>query len=294
MRLDNLKKRSEMLRAMRDFFYSHGFFEVESGVRIPAPAPEEYIEAVSADNGFLRTSPELALKELLAAGGERFFEIGSAFRCGEHGRHHREEFTIMEYYAAAWDYRRLADFTAGLFAAAASSVCGSVRTLFRGIAVDFSRVEFISVDDAFHRFAGCSAFEADRNGVFDELMVSRIEPQLGNGGITFLIDYPAARASLARLSSVDSRVAERWEVYVAGVELGNAFGELVDAEEQKRRFAAARSFRAEQGMKPYPEPESFYAALEHGIPESSGCAVGVDRLAMILCGADDIGDVRWP
>ena len=104
---------------------------------------------------------------------------------------------------------------------------------------------------------------------------------------------PAARASLSRLSSADPRVAERWEVYVAGIELGNAFGELVDAAEQKRRFDAAYKFRAAQGMKPYPEPEDFYAALERGIPESSGCAVGVDRLAMILCDADDIGMVRW-
>ena len=115
MDLDNLKKRSAMLRALREFFYSRDFFETETDVRIPAPAPEEYIEAVSADGGFLRTSPELALKRLLAAGGERFFEIGRAFRSGEHGRKHREEFTILEYYAAHWDYRQLADFTSELF-----------------------------------------------------------------------------------------------------------------------------------------------------------------------------------
>ena len=293
MELDNLKKRSAMLRALREFFYAHDFFEVETPVRIPAPAPEEYIEAVSADNGFLRTSPELALKRLLAAGGERFFELGKAFRSGEHGRKHREEFTILEYYAAHWDYRMLAAFTAELFAAAARQVCGSPQIEFQGRAIDLENVEYVTVDEAYRKYAGVSAFAADADGSFDELMVTKVEPELGKAGITFLIDYPAARASLSRLSAADPRVAERWEVYVSGIELGNAFGELVDAAEQKRRFAAAYKFRAEQGMKPYPEPRDFYAALERGIPESSGCAVGVDRLAMILCDAPDISEVRW-
>ena len=293
MRLDNLKKRSRMLRSLRECFYAHDFFEAETEVRIPAPAPEEYIEAVSAEGGFLRTSPELALKGLLAAGGERFFELGRAFRSGEYGRKHREEFTILEYYAAGWDYRKLADFTAGLFAAAARGVGGSERVAFRGMELDLSRVEYITVDEAYCKYAGVSAFEADERGDFDELMVTKVEPELGRRGITFLIDYPANRASLSRLSAADPRVAERWEVYIAGIELGNAFGELVDASEQKRRFAAAYKFRAEHGMKPYPEPTAFYDALERGIPEASGCAVGVDRLAMILCDASDIGEVRW-
>ena len=293
-KLENLKKRSRMLRALREFFCDHDFFEVETGVRIPAPAPEEYIEAVSAEGGFLRTSPELALKRLLADGGERFFELGKAFRSGEYGRKHREEFTILEYYAAHWDYRRLANFTAELFAAAARAVCGSATVDFRGSRVDLGRAEFVTVDEAYRRYAGVSAFEADARGDFDELMVTKVEPELGKKVLTFLIDYPAARASLSRLSAADSRVAERWEVYVSGLELGNAFGELVDAAEQKRRFAEAYKFRAGQGMKAYPEPTDFYAALERGIPESSGCAVGVDRLAMILCDAEDIGDVRYP
>ena len=292
-KLENLKKRSQMLRALREFFYDRDFFEVETEVRIPAPAPEEYIEAVSAEGGFLRTSPELALKRLLADGGERFFELGKAFRSGEHGRKHREEFTILEYYAAHWDYRQLANFTSELFAAAARAVCGGTTVDFRGSRIDLGSAEFVTVDEAYRRYAGISAFEADERGDFDELMVTKVEPELGKKEITFLIDYPAARASLSRLSAADSRVAERWEVYVSGVELGNAFGELVDAAEQKRRFAEAYKFRAGLGMKAYPEPTEFYDALARGIPESSGCAVGVDRLAMILCNADDIGDVRW-
>jgi len=294
MSIENLRKRSAMLRALRGFFYSRDFFEVETPVRIPAPAPEEYIEAVSAEGGFLRTSPELALKRLLADGGERFFELGKAFRSGEYGRKHREEFTILEYYAAYWDYKRLANFTAELFAAAAHAVCGGTTVDFRGSRVDLGRAEFITVDEAYRKYAGVSAFEADERGDFDELMVTKVEPELGKKALTFLIDYPAARASLSRLSAADPRVAERWEVYISGLELGNAFGELVDAAEQKRRFEEAYKFRAGQGMKAYPEPTEFYAALERGIPESSGCAVGVDRLAMVLCDADDIGDVRYP
>ena len=198
MSLDDLKKRSAMLRALREFFYAHDFFEAETPVRIPAPAPEEYIEAVSADNGFLRTSPELALKRLLAAGGERFFELGKAFRSGEFGRKHREEFTILEYYAAHWDYRKLAEFTAELFAAAAHDVCGSPRVGFQGRVVDLERVEYMTVDEAYRKYAGVSAFAADADGSFDEIMVTKVEPELGKNGITFLIDYPAARASLSQ------------------------------------------------------------------------------------------------
>ena len=290
--LGNLKRRSELLRAIRSGFYRSFFVEVETPVRIAAPAPEEYIESIRADGEFLRTSPELAMKVLLAQGMERIFQIGPAFRAGEHGWKHREEFTILEYYAAGWDYRLLADFTAALLRQAAEEVCGSAVIEWRGNAVDLGKVRFTTVDDAYRRHAGVSAFDADRDGSFDELMVTKVEPNLGNGGLEFLIDYPASRASLARLSAADPRVAERWELYAAGIELGNAFGELTAPAEQRARFAAAAEFRARAGMHAYPEPTEFYAALDRGIPDSSGCAIGFDRLAMLLCGADDIGSVR--
>ena len=292
--LKNLRTRSALLRAVRDFFYEQGFIEVETPVKIPAPAPEEYIESVTAGQGeFLRTSPELAMKELLSLGVEKMFQIGSAFRAGEFGRKHREEFTILEYYAAGWDYRRLAEFTAGMFVRAAETVTGRSVISRGGGSFDLRNVEFITVDDAFRRYAGVSAFEADKTDAFDELMVLKVEPELGRQGITFLCDYPAARASLSRLSAADSRVAERWEVYVDGMELGNAFGELTDGAEQRRRFAAAQTFRRAHGMLEYPEPEAFYRALDRGLPDSSGCAVGFDRLVMLLTGADDISQVRF-
>jgi len=290
-RIANLKRRSELLRALRHGFYDENFFEVATEVKIPAPAPEEYIESVPCCGEFLRSSPELAMKELLCAGAERIFQIGPAFRAEEKGRKHREEFTILEYYAVLWDYRKLADFTAKLLEKAVRTVFGKPSLSYDGKSIDFSRPAFITVDEAFRRYSGISAFEADRDGSFDERMVVDVEPHLGENAPEFLMDYPVSRASLSRLSAADPRVAERWELYVRGLELGNAFGELTDAAEQRKRFTEALKFRASQGMLAYPIAEEFLSALENGMPESSGCAIGVDRLAMLFCGTRDIGEV---
>ena len=278
--LSILAQRSEFLRAMREFFYAAGFIEVETPVKIHAPAPEEYIESVQSEGDFLRTSPELAMKVLLSQGCEKIFQIGSCFRANEKGRKHLEEFTMLEFYAAGWDYRKLAEFTAAMLKSAA------------GNNPVFSSHDFITVDEAFRRYAGVSAFEADKDDTFDELMVTKVEPNLGLEGLTFLMDYPASRASLSRISARDPQVAERWELYRNGLELANAFGELTDGAEQRRRFEAANKFRAENNMHAYPEPVEFYAALDRGLPESSGCAIGVDRLLMLLCNASDIREVR--
>ena len=289
--LTNLKMRSALLKALRNAFYFADFLEVSTAVKIPAPAPEEYIESVPGGDGFLRTSPELAMKRMLCAGFERIFQIGAAFRAEEAGRKHREEFTILEYYAVGWDYRQLAAFTAQMLAAAAREVCGTEKISYCGAAVDMGRCKYITVDEAFRKYAGVSAFEADADGSFDELMVLKVEPELGADCPEFLIDYPAARASLSRLSAADPAVAERWELYIRGMELGNAFGELTDAAEQRRRFKEALKFRAEHGMLAYPEATDFLEALEKGMPESSGCAIGFDRLCMIFCDAYDISEV---
>ena len=275
-----LAQRSEFLRAMREFFYASGFMEVETPVKIHAPAPEEYIESVRSEEDFLRTSPELAMKVLLSQGCEKIFQIGSCFRANEHGRKHLEEFTMLEFYAVGWDYMKLAEFTAAMLNSAAGN-----NPLF-------SSYSFITVDEAFRRYAGVSAFEADKDDTFDELMVTKVEPNLGLEGLTFLTDYPASRASLSRLSAKNPLVAERWELYRNGLELDNAFGELTDGAEQRLRFEAANKFRAANNMHAYPEPVEFYEALDRGLPESSGCAIGVDRLLMLLCNADDIRDVR--
>ena len=292
--LHNLQIRSRLLKALRDAFYRENFLEVSTAVKIPAPAPEEYIESVQcADGEFLRSSPELAMKRMLCSGMERIFQIGPAFRAEEQGRKHREEFTIMEYYAANWEYRQLAAFTARMLEFAAYELCGGTQISYCGHTVEMSRHRFITVDEAFRKYAGVSAFTADADGTFDELMVLKVEPCLGQDCPEFLIDYPANRASLSRLSAVDRKVAERWELYIRGMELGNAFGELTDAAEQRKRFEAALKFRAEQGMLPYPEASDFLEALEQGMPESSGCAIGFDRLCMIFCGSDDIAEVLF-
>ena len=291
--LQNLALRSQLLRAVRDFFYRHDFIETETAVRIAAPAPEEYIEAVPSLDAFLRTSPELEMKCLLAKGAEKIFQIGSCFRLGEYGRKHRQEFTMLEYYAAGYNYLALASFTHEMLRFTVRELTGGEKITYLDREIDFSQVEYITVDDAFRRYAGISAFEADRQGdIFDELMVTKVEPELGNGKITFLMDYPAARASLSRISPDDPLTAQRWEMYISGMELANAFGELTDADEQKSRFKASAAFREARNMAKYPEAVEFMQALDSGLPESSGCALGMDRLAMIFCNADDIGMVR--
>lgn len=291
-KIANLTRRSALFRAIREYFYDRDFIEVETPVKIHAPAPEEFIESVRAEGDFLRTSPELAMKVMLADGFERIFQIGSCFRADEHGRRHREEFTMLEFYARGMEYREQALFTAGFVAEAARRVLGGESVVYRGREVDLGSHEFITVEEAFRRYAGVSTQEAERQDRFDELMVTKIEPELGRGRLTFLTDYPANRASLARLRADNPAVAERWELYIEGIELANAFGELTDAAEQKARFRAALEFRAAHGMHAYPEAVEFFAALDRGLPQSSGCAMGLDRLAMIFCDADDIGDVR--
>lgn len=293
MNIANLKLRSDFARAIRNGFYAQGFMEVATPVRIAAPAPEEYIEAVESEGKYLRTSPELEMKQLLSLGAERIFQLGSCFRADEFGRKHRTEFTILEYYSTDWDYRQLAEFTRELFARSAREVKGSTIITYQGNKLDLAQMEYITVDEAFRRYTGISAFEADDNDTFDELMVTKIEPNLGVAGLTCLTDYPISRASLSRRSEVNPSISERWELYAQGVELGNAFGELTDGQEQRRRFAASQAFRRSHHMHDYPEPEGFYQALNRGLPECSGCALGFDRLLMLLADTADIGDVLF-
>jgi len=280
----NLERRAALWRSVRTSLDEAGFLEVETDVRIPAPAPEEYIESVCAEGEFLRASPELAMKVLLAAGYGKIWQIGRCFRADEYGSRHRTEFTMLEFYAANWDYRELARFTAEFIRDAAHRLFGTGEIPFRGQTIDLdAEPEYLTVAEAYRRYA-------PEPGDFDELMVTKIEPRLGVGRMTFLLDYPADRASLARLNAEGN--AERWELYIAGLELANAYGELVDPAEQRRRFAAAAAFRKAHGMHDYPEPEDFYAALDRGLPQCSGCALGMDRLAMVFCNENDIGDVR--
>ncbi len=289
----NLERRAALFRSIRNHFDAANFLEVETDIRIPAPAPEEFIESIVAQEKFLRASPEIAMKIMLAGGYERIYQIGRCFRADEHGSRHREEFTMLEYYAANWDYRELADFTADFIREAARQLFGEPRLHFRGRSVELANApEYITVAEAFRRYCGISMEEASRDDTFDELMVTKIEPNLGLGRLTFLMDYPAERASLARLSPTNPAVAERWELYIGGLELANAYGELLDPVEQRQRFEATLEFRRRQGMLEYPIAEDFFAALEAGLPFCSGGALGLDRLAMVFADAADIAEVR--
>ena len=291
----NLRKRALLKKAMRDFFDAQGFLEVETPVRIAGPAPEEYIDCIPSAGKFLRPSPELEMKVLLANGYEKIYQFGPCFRADEHGWKHREEFTMLEYYMRNENYRTLRDFTTDLITSALQKVAGSDKITFHGEVIDLTaQAEIITVEDAFKRYTDVDMFEADKSDLFDELMVTKIEPQLGRGRLTYLADYPASRASLAQLSADDPRVAERWELYIAGVELANAYGELTNGAEQLERFEKSRDFRRQRGAAEYGEPVEFNDILRrNALPVCTGSALGFDRLAMIAVDADDISQVLY-
>ena len=225
--------RSEVLRQTRTYYHQNGFAEVETPVVIDAPAIEEYIEAPRVAAGsFLRSSPELEMKRLLAAGMERIYELSPCFRAEEHGRLHRCEFTMLEWYMVHTDYLQLLDFTKGLFCHLAESL-NVPEQIFN----PFKDWEIISVRDAFRKFAGEDADKcAETESLFEQVLVEKVEPSLPQNVPCVLIDYPIRFGAFARKKAEDPTLAERWEVYYNGIELGNAYGELVDAEEQMRRI----------------------------------------------------------
>ncbi len=291
--LDILKKRALIYRAIRNFFDSRDFTEVTTPSALNEAAPEEFIESIFCTNGkLLRCSPELAMKRLICAGMDRIYQLGPCFRADEYGSRHREEFSMLEYYQTGIDYMQMLDLTAEMVRAAGAAVRADDKFEFRGKSFSLSAApEIITVREAFEKYTPKSADQADIDGDFDELMVCNIEPNLGSGCMTFLIDYPANRASLSRLKASDNSVAERFELYICGLELANAFGELTDGKIQRDRFKAARNFRAANNMKPYPPTPKFFDALDKGMPDCSGSAMGIDRLVMVLCGCNDIAEV---
>ena len=288
---DALKLRATMIRTIRRFFLDRDFLEIETPLRIPAPAPELHIDAVPSDDWFLQTSPELCMKRLLAAGYRKIFQICRCFRAGERGTRHLPEFTMLEWYRAESDYRTLMDDCEALIAlvAAEFSLGGSLS--WQGRRIDLTPPwERITVRDAFARYAPLTVEEALRQDRFDEIMVSAIEPHLGVEHPVFLYEYPAALGALARVKPDDPELAERFELYIASLELANAFSELTDAGEQRRRFEEAARDRARNNRSVYPMPERFLTALSL-MPPSAGIALGVDRLAMIFADRSEIDAV---
>lgn len=321
--VERMRLRARIVGAIRRFFVERDFVEVDTPVAARTLAPEPHLEAPAVDirarggtlRRYLQTSPELGMKRLLASGLDRIYQIAPAFRHDDFTAIHRPEFRILEWYRRGEDSGALmADCEALLGAAAA--VAGEARGVtYRGrrveIAAPFRRV---TVDDAFRQYAGFSildhlesealAARADALGIhrhpsdgwddlFHRIFLARVEPALlESGQPVFLSEYPAPLAALARLSSHDSRVADRFELYAGGLELANAFGELVDAAEQRRRFERDAAARRAAGMHDYPTDERFFAALAT-LPPSAGIALGLDRLLMLFCDAADIDEVAF-
>lgn len=287
----NLWFRARIVQAIRRYFIEHDYLEVETPHIIPAPTPEVHIEALKAGDSFLHTSPELCMKRLLSAGFNKIFQICRCFRQGERGEHHLYEFTLLEWYRTGIDYMDLMDECEEMMLSVSHDLGLGDKITHQGREMDLKRPwERITVKEAFQRYASVPLDEALELGRFDEVMVSEIEPHLGLSKPTFLYDYPATLAALARLKENEPELAERFEIYMAGLELANAFSELTDVREQEERFVKEREKRQELGKPIYPIPEKFLTSLPH-MPRSAGIALGVDRLAMVLTNRTRIDDV---
>src|SRR5271163_630394 len=321
-----LLARARITAALRSWFAGEDFVEVETGALQVSPGNETHLHAfattLEAPGGaparrYLRTSPEFACKKLLAAGEPRIVEFARVFRNREQGALHAPEFTLIEWYRAVAPYRALMDDCAAILARAAEAA-GTRQFTFRGRTADpFAAPERLTVAEAFSRFAGIdvlatlSADEPVREAfasaaqsagiriaaddtwadIFSRVLVERVEANLGIGRITILDEYPAALSALARPAR-DPRVAERFELYVCGVELANGFGELTDPAAQRVRLEHEMAEKARIYGERYPIDEDFIAALAH-MPQSSGVALGLDRLVMLATGATRIDQVLW-
>jgi len=281
--------RAACFSCLRAFFAAEGFLEVDTPLRLPLVLPERFIETLTSEGFFLQTSPEPCMKRLLARGCSKIFQICHCFRKGEKGRLHHEEFMMLEWYRLGADYRQLmADCEALLaFLAINLDKFFPLEAAFawpENVREDFlTGGERLTVAEAFARYAPIgldAAMAADR---FEETLVTSVEPRLGFSRPTFLMDYPAELASLARISAADRRIAERFELYYHGIELANGFSELTDAAEQRRRFEDEIAAMGKMGQPRRKMPEKFLADLAK-IGDACGIAFGLDRLIMLLLG----------
>lgn len=285
-----LYARARIVQAIRQFFITGGYLEVETPLRIPAPAPESHIDAIASESWFLQTSPELCMKRLLAAGYDRLFQICHCWRDGERGSRHLPEFTMLEWYRKG-DYHDLMHDCENLlnFVIRETGKNRELKIGDRTISLG-APWEKMSVRQAFEHHTLVSMETALERDIFDELMIGSIEPNLGLEKPLFLYDYPSEHAALSRRKKDDPALAERFELYIAGVELANGFSELNDPVEQRARFDAEARFRFRHGKKAYPVPNKFLDELPC-LPDCAGIALGVDRLVMILLDIPTIEEV---
>ncbi len=322
-----------MIDAIREFFKKEGFHEVEVPLLLPTPSTEPFLEVFKTElvddqghkwDGFLPSSPEFALKKLLAAGSGSIFTITKSFRNGE-GRssRHNPEFTILEWYRTPGDYMEVAKDFEGMMIKINQTI-GKLRTpenqqiraseilMYQGKEYDLSSPwERVSVAQAFEKYAGIDietmldkerlllagkkkGYQVDASTTWEEIwnqiIANEIEPKLGQKGPTILYDYPVSQAALSKKKVSDPRFAERFEVFMAGIELGNCFSELTDWREQERRCLSDLAERKALGKTEYPMDRDFIEALKLGMPETGGIAVGVDRLVALFADVSDIAD----
>jgi lysyl-tRNA synthetase class 2 len=293
MKSDALWLRAYIIRAIRDFFWERGFLEVETPLLIPANAPEEYINPVTALPWQFQTSPEICMKRLLCKGHQRIFQISHCWRTQERGSRHLPEFTMLEWYRAGSDYQALmSDCEVLLRQVAAVCMADNPVYLYKSRIIDpFRSWLRISVQEAFSRFGDVDVWKCLQKGEYEEVLTSVIEPALAEfQEPIILMDYPSELAALARLKPGQTRLAERFELYLGGLELANGFSELNDPIEQRRRFEEANRVRLKNGITPLTLPEPFLKELSD-MPPSAGIALGVDRLVMLATGADSIDEV---
>jgi lysyl-tRNA synthetase class 2 len=309
--IDTLKRRARLLARVRDFFAERGVLEVETPMLSSAATTDPHLASLvtrytgpgypRGQTMYLHTSPEFPMKRLLAAGSGSIYQLCKVFRDGETGRRHNPEFTMLEWYRVGFDHHQLMDEVAALVA----------HVLERSPTP--GNVEKLSYRDAFRRHCGIDphiapidAFTAaarergvsipadmptdDLDPWRDLLLMHLIEPELGRGGMTFLYDYPATQAALARLRPGPPALGERFELYMEGIEIANGFHELADATEQRRRFERDLERRRAKALEAVPMDERLLEGLKQGLPPCAGVALGVDRLVMLAIGANTIDE----
>jgi len=292
---EKAQARARFIGHIRRFFAQRDVVEVTTPVITDAGVTDLHIESVQlADGRFLRTSPEYAHKRLLSAGVGDLYELGPVFRAGEHGRRHREEFLMLEWYRVGWDWSALADEVLELIGQLTPSRRWTHRRVaWRDLVDEHAGLDPASADErSLRRAAPGAPDQLDRPELLDWLLATRVQPALPASQLTVVHDFPACQAALARLRPDAPQWAERFEVFAGQVELANGYRELTDPGEQRRRLAADNRRRRALGRAPMPVDAHLIAALESGFPECSGVALGVDRLMMIDQSVTDIAEIR--
>ena len=304
--LDTLRTRAAVLRQLREFFWERGLLEVETPLLVGAPGTDPNLHPVQTQQtggtAYLHTSPEFAMKRLLAAGTGDLFQICRVVRGGERGRLHNPEFTMLEWYRVGWGLEALIEEVAAVansvLALAGRSERDTEHVRYQTAFETTIGIDPLSCDRAALEHAAsplgldpAASDRLDRDELLDLLTGARVGPTLGAGTLAFLTHYPASQAALARLDPQDPRVALRFELYIDGVEIANGFDELCSEPQLRGRFAADNALRRTRGLAELPIDERLLGALQAGLPACAGVAVGVDRLLMLALGAPRIEDV---